>query len=155
MIIYHHLADLFLTYLDIIITLKIFYFQKEDYMLNNVVLVGRVVEAPVLKRFEGEYSGTFFTLAVGRPYRNMENKIETDFIRIVVWEGLAENVSQYCHKGDVIGVRGRLSMRKIEVRLQEGEEPKTINTVDVIGERIVFISSAKKKEKDVEETIDL
>lgn len=124
-------------------------------MLNNVVLVGRVVEAPVLKRFEGEYSGTFFTLAVARPYRNMENKIETDFIRIVVWEGLAENVSQYCHKGDVVGVRGRLSTRKMEVRFQEGEEPKTITTMDVIGERIIFISSAKKKEKEVDETIDL
>ena len=69
-----------------------------------------------------------------------------------VVHGIAKTPIQ---KGDVVGVRGRLSTRKMEVRFQEGEEPKTITTMDVIGERIIFISSAKKKEKEVDETIDL
>lgn len=123
-------------------------------MLNNVVLVGRVVETPVLKRFEGDYSGTFLTLAVNRPFKSYDNKYEVDFIRVVVWEGLAENVSLYCHKGDVVGVRGRLSMRKIEVKLGDSEEVKQIATVDVIGERVVFISSARKKNKEEEPELE-
>lgn len=123
-------------------------------MLNNVVLVGRVVETPVLKHFEGDYTGTFLTLAVNRPFKSYENKYEVDFIRVVVWEGLAENVNLYCHKGDVVGVRGRLSMRKIEARVGESEEVKQITTIDVIGERVVFISSAKKKNKEDEPELE-
>lgn len=123
-------------------------------MLNNVVLVGRVVEAPVLRHFEGDYSGTFLTLAVNRPFKGYDNKNEVDFIRVVVWEGLAENVSLYCHKGDVVGVRGRLSMRKIEARFGESEDVKQITTIDVIGERVVFISSSRKKTKEDEQEIE-
>lgn len=121
-------------------------------MLNNVVLVGRVVDAPILRHFEGDYSGTFLTLAVNRPFKGYDNKPEVDFIRVVVWEGLAENASLYCHKGDTVGIRGRLSMRKLEVRLGDSDEFKQISTVDVIGERIVFISNSRKKPKEEEQT---
>lgn len=117
-------------------------------MLNNVVLIGRVVEAPILKHFEGDYSGTFFTLAVNRPFKGYDGKQEVDFIRIVFWEGLAENASLYCHKGDLVAIRGRLSMRKIDARIGESSEIKQITTVDVIGERIVFLASSRKKVKD-------
>lgn len=120
-------------------------------MLNNVVLVGRVVEAPVLRHFEGDYSGTFLTLAVTRPFKGYDNKQEVDFIRVVVWEGLAENAVLYCKKGDIVGIRGRLSMRKIEVRTADTNESRMISTIDVIGERIIFISSSRKKNKDEEE----
>ena len=124
-------------------------------MLNNVVLVGRVVEAPVLRRFEGDYSGTFITLAVARPFKSYENKQEVDFIRVIVWEGLAENASLYCHKGDIIGIRGRLSVRKIEARIGDSNDIKQLSTIDVIGERIVFISSAKKrKDEEMSETVE-
>ena len=117
-------------------------------MINNVVLVGRVVEAPVLRHFEGDYSGTFLILAVARPFKSYDKKQEVDFIRVVVWEGLAENASLYCHKGDIVGIRGRLSVRKIEARLGESNDIKQLSTIDVIGERIIFISNAKRKKED-------
>ena len=103
-------------------------------MLNNVVLVGRVVEAPVLRRFEGDYSGTFITLAVARPFKSYENKQEVDFIRVIVWEGLAENASLYCHKGDIIGVEGRIETSSYD---DNGEMKKA--TV-VIAKKISFLS---------------
>ncbi len=117
-------------------------------MLNNVVLVGRLVDDPTIKDFDGDFKGAFLTLAINRPFKNYENKTETDFIRVCIWEGLAENACSYCHKGDVIGIRGRLSMRKTEYRVAGSDEVKMISTIDVIGEKIVFISSSKKKNKE-------
>ena len=114
-------------------------------MLNNVVLVGRIVDDPSLKNFEGDFVGSFITLAVSRPFRNFENKVETDFIRVVFWDGLAESICSYTHKGDIIGVRGRLAMRKIEIKGAGNEEPKVYQTIDVIGERLSFISKYHKK----------
>lgn len=117
-------------------------------MINNVVLVGRIVEEPTLRNFDGEYKGVFITLAINKPFKNFENKVETDFIKVALWEGLAENACSYCHKGDTIGIRGRLSTKKIEVRLLDSEDVKSIQTIGVIGERLTFISSARKKTKD-------
>ena len=68
-------------------------------MINNVVLVGRIVEEPTMKNFDGEFKGAFITLAVSRPFKNFDNIIESDFIKVAFWEGLAENAYQYCHKG--------------------------------------------------------
>ena len=92
-------------------------------MINNVVLVGRIVEEPTLKRFESDAKGVFLTLAVARPFKNFENQIETDFIKVAIWEGLAEHVCTYCHKGDMVGIRGRISSRPMEVRLKEEKDP--------------------------------
>lgn len=114
-------------------------------MINNVVLVGRIVEEPTLKKFESDLRGTFITLAVSRPFKNYDNQIETDFIRVAVWEGMADNVCAYCHKGDLIGVRGRIASRSLEVKLKESTDFIKINALDIIGERIAFLSSAKKK----------
>lgn len=114
-------------------------------MINNVVLVGRIVEEPTLKVFERDVKGVFVTLAVARPFKNFENQIETDFIKVVIWEGMAENVCTYCHKGDLIGIRGRLATRQVEIILKETGNPFKLNVIDVIGERIAFLSSAKKK----------
>lgn len=117
-------------------------------MINNVILVGRIVEEPTLRDFDGDFKGVFLTLAINKPFKNFENKVETDYISVALWEGLAEKACSYCHKGDVIGVRGRLSTKKLEVRLTDSDEVKSIQTTGVIGERIAFISSARKKAKE-------
>lgn len=122
-------------------------------MINNVVLVGRIVEEPTLRKFDNEVKGVFITLAVNRPFKNFENQVETDFIRVAVWEGMAENVCAYCHKGDLVGIRGRISTRTIDAKLKEDGELVKLNMIDVIGERIAFLSSARKKNNSKDESI--
>ena len=43
-------------------------------MLNNVILVGRVVEDPQLKVLESGYKVANITLAIQKPFRNEENE---------------------------------------------------------------------------------
>ena len=106
-------------------------------MLNQVVMVGRLVKDPELKESEGGKKYTSITLAVPRSYKNMDGEYDTDFIDVVLWDGIAENAFEYCKKGDLIGVKGR-----IETGSYEQEERKKYYT-NIIAEKITFLSSKK------------
>ncbi|MFO7951335.1 MAG: single-stranded DNA-binding protein [Bacillota bacterium] len=86
-------------------------------MLNQVVLIGRLVRDPELRYTAG--SGvpvTSFTLAVDRPFTNQQGERETDFIDIVAWRKQAENCANYLKKGNLAAVSGRLQIRSYDDR---------------------------------------
>lgn len=110
-------------------------------MLNQIVLVGRLTKEVEVKELESGKKVANLTLAVPRPFKNEEGLYDTDFIECVLWEGVAQNTSEYCHKGDIIGVKGRLQTREIE------KEDGTKNKVqEVIAEKVTFLSSKKADE---------
>ena len=116
-------------------------------MINQVTLIGRVVEKPTLKDYEGEFRVSTINLAVARPFKNMEGNIETDFIKISVWNVVAENACEYLDKGDIIGVKGRIVVKDTEVAFIKGDEvyKKKIQTIEIIGERVIYIHSYNRK----------
>ncbi len=114
-------------------------------MLNHVVLVGRLVEDPVVEKASNDKSYTLITLAVQRNYKNIDGIYETDFIRCVLWNGIAANTSKYCHKGDIVGVKGR-----IQNWSYENSEQEKRYTNDVIAERVTFLSNAIEKTSKVD-----
>ena len=103
-------------------------------MLNQVVIVGRLVSKPIVEENENGRKVSEITLAVPRSYKNAEGIYETDFIKCTLWNGIAENTVEYCNKGDVIGVKGRL-------------ECLGGNELQVIAEKITFLSTNKNKEE--------
>ena len=76
-------------------------------MLNQFVIVGRLVNSPKLRKGE-KGNVTEITLAVPRSYKNKDGEYETDFIDFIVYNGIAENTKEYCKKGDIVGVKGRI-----------------------------------------------
>ena len=114
-------------------------------MLNQVILVGRLVEQPTTKKVnESEVAN--ITLAVPRSYKNANGEYETDFIDCVLWNGVATNTAEYCKKGDLIGVRGR-----IQVSTYETEEGNKRKSVEVVAEKVTFLSTKKVSEENEEE----
>ncbi len=109
-------------------------------MLNQVVLVGRLVKDPELKETDKGNKTTRITLAVPRSYKNVNGEYDTDFISCRLWSGVAENTSLYCKKGDVVGVKGR-----IEISSYEKDNETKYNT-EVIAEKVTFLSSKNKDE---------
>ena len=101
-------------------------------MRNQVVLVGRLVGNPILE--ENEKKVCNITLAVPRSYKNDEGIYDTDFIKCILWNSIAEHTVEYCNKGDVIGVKGRLTCLG-------GSE------LQVVAEKITFLSNYKNKEE--------
>lgn len=110
--------------------------------MNNLVLVGRVVEDAKMTTLDSGLKVTNVTLAVQRPFKNEVDSYDTDFIPVQFWQGIAEIARDYCTKGSIIGVKGRIAIRTSD----NGE--KKIRVVDVIGERLSFISTVKKQEAE-------
>lgn len=118
--------------------------------MNIVALVGTIVETPTIHEFEKGFKGAFLTLRVIKPFKSIEGNYEADFIRCVLWEGIAQSTCEYCMKGDVIAVRGRVGTYTEEVTFncENEEHKKKINTNHVIVERVTFISTSKKNKSE-------
>ena len=102
--------------------------------MNFVTLVGRLVNEPTIEENDN-IKKTILTIAVTRSFRNADGVYETDLIPCVMWNGIASNVCDYCHKGDVVGIKGRLQMKD--------------NNSEVIAEKVTFLSSkAENKEEN-------
>ncbi len=110
-------------------------------MLNQIVLVGRLVKNPVLKETEQGKKRSFITLAIPRSFKNAEGSYDTDFIDCILWDGIAKNTAEYCKKGDVIGVKGRLQSRKYEM------DNTTKFVIEVIAEKVTFLTSHKEADE--------
>ncbi len=111
-------------------------------MLNQVVLVGRLVRDPELRTTESNKSVTTITLAIPRSFKNMNGEYDTDFIDCVLWESTAKSTSEYCHKSDIVGIKGRVQNRVIE----KDNEKKYLT--EIIAEKVTFLSSTTKNEKE-------
>lgn len=107
-------------------------------VLNQAVLVGRIVQTPELRETETGKKVARITLAVPRPFKNANGEYETDFISCVLWKGVAENTVEYCKSGDIVGVKGRIQCRQLET-----EDEKKRQLVEVVAEKVTFLSSKK------------
>ncbi len=117
-------------------------------MLNQVILVGRLVKDPEVKITSDGKKVSNITLAVSRCFKNSNTgKYDTDFIYCTLWEGIATATANHCKKGSIIGLKGRLISKSVEF-----ENNKRISYPDLIAEKVTFISNGKDSVKLPEET---
>lgn len=116
--------------------------------MNQAIFVGRIVAEPSLETTESGATVSNITVAVPRPYKNEEGVYETDFIDCTLWNNIAQNTAEYCKKGDVIGVKGRVQTNISE---RDGEKKKFMN---IVAEKITFLSS-RSKEQQAQEHDDM
>jgi len=110
-------------------------------MVNSVVLVGRLGQDPKLTVTSGGVSLCKFSMAVDRPYKSQSGERETDWIDIVAWRDRAEFCANYLKKGSVVGVQGRIQVRKWET--PEGEPRRMY---EVLAENVQIVSSPRPAE---------
>ena len=99
-------------------------------MLTQCILVGR------LKEWKNDNT---ITLIIPRSYKNENGEYENDYIDVTIEGRINENTKEYCHKGDVIGVKGRITST---------DEGMKIN-----AEKVTFLSSRPSHDDD-EDTDD-
>ena len=109
-------------------------------MLNQTVIVGRIARDPELRETENGKKVTNVTLAVPRSFKNSNGEYETDFINCVLWKGIAESTVEYCHKGDLVGIKGRIQSREYT-----NSEDEKKHIVEVVAEKVTFLSSKPKE----------
>ena len=113
-------------------------------MLNQTIIVGRLTKDPEIIITETGKKRTQIIVAVGRTFKNVDGTYDTDFIKCILWNGIAESTCEFCKSGDIIGVKGRLQSSTYEVN---GE---TKYVTEVIAEKVTFLSSNNKEEKKKE-----
>lgn len=103
-------------------------------MLNRIILIGRLTRDPELRYVPSGQPVASFTLAVDRPFVNQQGERATDFIDIVAWRRLAEQVTQHLSKGRLVAVEGRLQIRSYET--QDGQKRKV---AEVVADGVRFL----------------
>ena len=116
-------------------------------MLNQVVLVGRIVRTPELRVTETGKKTATVTLAVPRSYKNMDGEYDTDFLDCILWTNVAENTTEYCQTGDMVGVKGRLQTR---VLLNEDGSKK--KKTEIVAEKVTFLAQSPLNKEQSKET---
>lgn len=111
-------------------------------MLNQIILVGRLTRDITVNKAENGVKVATIPIAVPRSFKNVEGVYDTDFIDCVAFDIIAENTSEYCSKGDIIGIKGRIQTKVIEL-----EDGKKENKLEIICEKITFLSSKPKEEE--------
>ena len=110
--------------------------------MNQFFVIGRLVKDPELRKTESGKNVANVTLAVPRSYKNSNGEYDTDYIDCVLWSSVAETTSEYCKKGDLVGVSGR-----VQTRIYEKDEMKKFAT-EVVAEKVTFLSSNNQKKAD-------
>ena len=109
--------------------------------MNNLVsLVGRLVNTPELKETEEGKKVTYITLAVPRSFKNSYGIYETDFIDCILWHGIAESTTEYCKRGDLIGIKGRIQTTDVE------RDDFKYKKTEIVTEEVSFLSTGKSDE---------
>ena len=103
-------------------------------MLNRIILIGRLTRDPELRYVPSGQPVASFTLAVDRSFVNQQGERATDFIDIVAWRRLAEQVTQHLNKGRLVAVEGRLQIRSYET--QDGQKRKV---AEVVADAVRFL----------------
>ena len=109
-------------------------------MVNNVVLVGRLVRDVDLRQTSTGKMMTYFTLAVNRNFKNEQGEQAADFIGCVAFDKKAENMARFLSKGSLISVEGRISTRNFQ-----GNDGKTVYVTEVVASNITFLESKKQQ----------
>lgn len=111
-------------------------------MLNQIILVGRLTRDITVNKSENGYKVATISLAIPRSFKNSDGDYDTDFIDCTAFDNIAENTSEYCSKGDIVGVKGRVQSRVIE------KDDKKEYIMEIIAEKVTFLSSKKEEKTD-------
>lgn len=106
--------------------------------MNLFVGVGRLTKEPDVRWTQTGKCVTQFTLAINRQWS--KNK-EADFLPVVVWDKLAEICGEHLHKGNQVGIEGRVQVRSYE----DNSNVKHYIT-EIIADKIEFLGSKPKDE---------
>ena len=109
-------------------------------MHNLVYLIGRLTKQVEIVKDEKGKDISLINVAVQRSYKNEEGIYETDFVNVRLYNGIATTTAEYCRKGDLIGIRGRIETS------YENNGQKNF----VVADKITFLSAQKSKDNDVE-----
>lgn len=108
-------------------------------MLNSTCLVGRLTKDAELRYTTNNQAVATFTLAVNRNFKSQKGEREADFINCVIWRQQAENLANWCKKGALIGITGR-----IQTRSYENQQGQRVYVTEVVADNFQLLEFNKQ-----------
>lgn len=105
--------------------------------MNKVILTGRLVSDD-FKKFQSS-KGISLTFKIAL----IEKTKRTNFIDIVCFDKMVDNITKYIKKGDLLEVEGKLNNSKYTTK-----DGKTIYKTEVIAKNITFSVKSKHNENN-------
>ena len=115
-------------------------------MVNRVVLVGRLVKDPELRKTSSDISFATFTLAVDNRVKEADGTRGTVFIDCRVFRDQADSLVKNTRKGSKIAVDGSLNQRNFERR--DGTKGKAI---EIVVDSVTFLEPNPNRENNAVE----
>ena len=112
-------------------------------MINNVVLVGRLTKDVEIRKTQSGLSVASFTVACDRRLSQEQrnnNEQSADFISCVAWRGSADFLGNYAHKGDTVGVEGRIQTRNYD---RDGQK---VYVAEIIANSVSILHSTQPRQ---------
>ena len=111
-------------------------------MLNQVILIGRLVKKPELRVSEGGVNYIKATLAVQSEFKNNDGDYDTEFLEFTAFGKLAENTAKYCDKGSLLNIVGSLNNN-----VYKDKNGVNHYQLSIIANKVSFLSRSVKKEE--------
>lgn len=111
-------------------------------MLNQVILIGRLVKKPELRESENGTTYLKATLAVQSQFKDKDGDYETEFLEFTAFGKNAENTAKYCDKGSMINIVGTLNNN-----VYKDKNGVNHYQVSIIANKINFLSKGNKREE--------
>ena len=118
-------------------------------MINNVVLVGRLTRDIELRKTQSGLSVASFTVACDRRLSQEQrnnNEQSADFISCVAWRGSADFLGNYAHKGDTVGIEGRIQTRSYD---RDGQK---VYVTEIVANSVSIIHSNQPRQAQTQNT---
>ena len=115
-------------------------------MVNRVVLVGRLLKDPELRKTNTDISVATFTIAVDNAVKEQDGTRGSLFLDCRVYRDQADNMVKFTRKGSKVAVDGSLNQRNF-VR-QDGSKGKVI---EVYVDSVTFLDPNPNRENTVVE----
>lgn len=112
--------------------------------MNKVFLIGRLTRDPELRYTGANIPVATFSIAINRNYTGQNGEREVDYINIVVWRKLAENVKNYMRKGSQVAIDG-----SIRTRSYEDQNGQRRYVTEVVADNVQFLDTKSSQSQNV------
>lgn len=99
--------------------------------MNSLTLVGILKKHPKLEVSENGQKQYRFIVESDRNFLNEDGSIEKELYECVIWRGIADTIISVCEEGQLLGIRGRLQPKSLEIN-----ENGSVYAAEIVAEKI-------------------
>lgn len=114
--------------------------------MNNVSIIGRITKDIELRATTSGLPAVSMFIAINNGKDKDGNERPADFPKIYVYDKQAENVNEYCHKGSLVGITGR-----IKTRTWDKEDGTKRYETYILASRVQFLDTKASEGAEIPE----